>query len=65
MRFRKETLGWTLPRFQSAETDNTWTWLAALAHWMLFLARLIVKDHRLPWQKAQKSLSPQRARQSR
>jgi hypothetical protein len=64
MRFRKESLGWTLPRFQSAETGDTWTWLVALAHWMLFLARPIVKDHPLPWQKAQSSLTPQRVRQS-
>jgi hypothetical protein len=58
MRFRKETLGWTLPRFQSAETGDTWTYLVALAHWMLFLARPIVKDSPLPWQKAQSSLPP-------
>lgn len=64
MRFRKETLGWTLPRFQSAETGDTWTYLVALAHWMLFLARPIVKDSPLPWQKAQSSLTPQRVRQS-
>ena len=58
LRFRKEVLGWTLPRFQSAETGDTWTWLVALAHWMLFLARPIVKDCPLPWQKAQSSLTP-------
>ena len=64
LRFRKESLGWTLPRFQSAETGDTWTSLVALAHWMLFLARPIVKDSPLPWQKAQSSLTPQRVRQS-
>ncbi len=64
LRFRKETLGWTLPRFQSAETGDTWTYLVALAHWMLFLARPIVKDSPLPWQKAQSSLTSQRVRQS-
>jgi len=64
MRFRKETLGWTLPRFQSAETGDTWTLLVALAHWMLFLARPIVQDNPLPWQKAQTHLTPQRVRQS-
>ncbi len=63
MRFRKESLGWTVPRFQSAETGDTWTWLVALAHWMLFLARPIVRDHPLPWQKAQSRLTPQRVRQ--
>jgi len=64
MRFRKETLGWTLPRFQSAETGDTWTLLVALAHWMLFLARPLVRDNPLPWQKAQTRLTPQRVRQS-
>jgi hypothetical protein len=64
VRFRKETLGWTLPRFHSAETGDTWTCLVALAHWMLFLARPMVKDHPLPWQKAQRCLTPQRVRQS-
>lgn len=62
--FTKEILGWTLLRFQSAETGDTWTWLVALAHWMLFLARPIVKDSPLPRQKAQSSPTPQRVRQS-
>ena len=64
MRFRKETLGWTLPRFQNAQTGDTWTQLVALAHWMLFLARPLVQDNPLPWQKAQTRLTPQRVRQS-
>jgi len=41
VRFRKERLGWTLPRFQCAETGDRWT---QLAHWVLYLARLIVPD---------------------
>jgi hypothetical protein len=64
VRFRKEHLGWTLPRFQRAETGDTWSWLVALAHWMLFLARPIVADTPLPWQKPQQRLTPQRVRQS-
>lgn len=64
IRFRKETLGWTLPRFQSAQTGDTWTQLVALAHWMLFLARPPVQDNPLPWQKAQTCLTPQRVRRS-
>ncbi|MFZ5884487.1 MAG: transposase, partial [Chloroflexota bacterium] len=64
LRFRKETLGWTLPRFHSAATGDTWTQLVALAHWMLFLSRPIVQDNPLPWQKAQTNLTPQRVRQS-
>jgi len=64
VRFRKENLGWTLPRFQHAETGDTWTLLVALAHWMLFLARPLVEDMPLPWQKPQTRLTPQRVRQS-
>lgn len=64
MRFRKETLGWTLPRFQRAETGDTWTQLVMLAHWVLFLARPLVADTPLPWQKPQDRLTPQRVRQS-
>jgi hypothetical protein len=64
MRFRKETLGWTLPRFQRAETGDTWTYLIMLAHWILFLARPLVADSPFPWQKKQDRLTPQRVRQS-
>lgn len=64
VRFRKETLGWTLPRFQCAESSDTWTQLVMLAHWILFLARPLVADAPLPWQKPQDRLTPQRVRQS-
>ncbi|MFN3742843.1 MAG: transposase, partial [Anaerolineales bacterium] len=64
VRFRKENLGWTLPRFQRAESGDTWTYLVALAHWMLYLARPIVEDTPLPWQKPQTRLTPQRVQQS-
>ncbi|NJC97164.1 MAG: transposase [Anaerolineae bacterium] len=62
--FRKETLGWTRPRFQSKEAGDRWTELTALVCWMLFLARAIVTDSPLPWQKAQPQLTPQRVQQS-
>lgn len=62
--FRKETLGWTQPRFQSREAGDRWTELTALACWMLFLARAIVIDNPWPWQKAQSQLTPQRVQQS-
>lgn len=64
VRFRKESLGWNLPRFQSAATGDTWTLLVAVAHWVLFLARPMVEDMPLPWQKPQRRLTPQRVRQS-
>jgi hypothetical protein len=62
--FRKDTLGWTTPRFHSKETGDCWTQLTALACWMIFLARAIVEDTPLPWQKAQPHLTPQRVQQS-
>jgi hypothetical protein len=62
--FRKETLGWTLPRFQSKEACDLWTELTAIATWVIFLARSIVADTPLPWQKPQQRLTPQRVQQS-
>ena len=62
--FRKETLGWTQPRFQTKEAGDRWTELTALACWMLFLARALVTDTPFPWQKAQPQLTPQRVQQS-
>jgi len=64
LHFRKETLGWTLPRFQSTEAGDRWTWLTALAAWMIFFARPIVQDTPLPWQKPQPRMTPQRVQQS-
>lgn len=64
IRFRKQSLGWNLPRFQHKETGDRWSWLVALAVWLLYLARPIVQDHPLPWQKPQTSLTPERVQQS-
>ncbi len=64
IRFRKQHLGWTTPQFHSKEVGDRWSWLVALALWMLFLSRKIVQDHPLPWQKPQNDLTPQRVQQS-
>jgi hypothetical protein len=64
IRFRKQRLGWTTPQFQHKEIADRWTWLVALAVWMLFLSRPVVQDHPLPWQKTQEKLTPQRVQQS-
>jgi len=58
LHFRKETLGWTRPRFQSKEAGDRWTWLTALATWIIFLARPVVQDALLPWQKPQPQVTP-------
>lgn len=63
IRFRKQRLGWCKPQFQDKETGDRWSWLVALAVWLLYLARPFVQDHPLPWQKPQTRLTPQRVQQ--
>jgi hypothetical protein len=63
IRFRKQRLGWCKPQFQDKETGDRWSWLIALAVWMLYLSRSVVQDHPLPWQKTQRQLTPQRVQQ--
>lgn len=63
IRFRKQHLGWCKPQFQNKETGDRWSWLVALAVWLFYLARPIVEDQPLPWQKPQIRLTPQRVQQ--
>ena len=63
IRFRKQRLGWTTPRFRHKETGDRWSWLVALSLWLLFFARPIVQGNPLPWQKPQQHLTPQRVQQ--
>jgi hypothetical protein len=63
IRFRKQYLNWTLPRFHDPERCDRWTMLVSLAHWQLYLARGAVHDHPLPWQSAQTELTPERVLQ--
>ena len=60
IRFRKQKLYWTLPHFQDSQSCDRWTNLVDLAFWQLFLARHLVQDQPLPWQKAQQVLTPTR-----
>jgi hypothetical protein len=62
-RFRKQSLAWTLPRFQDADACDRWTLLVTLAQWQLFLARELITDQPLPWQRAQEKPTPERALQ--
>ena len=64
IRFRKQRLGWTTPQFQHKDTCDRWSWLIALAVWLLFLSHPIVEDRPLPWQKPQSKLTPQRVQQA-
>jgi len=62
-RFRKQSLAWTLPRFQDADACDRWTLLVTLAQWQLFLARELITDQPLPWQRPQEKLTPERVLQ--
>lgn len=66
IRFRKQKLGWTIPQFQTNEACDRWTKLVDLAFWQLWLARPLVGDTPLPWQKPrpQGQLSPTRVKRA-
>jgi hypothetical protein len=63
-RFVKQTLNWTTPRLRHPEQADRWTWLVVLAYTQLRLARPLVADSRLPWEKpvAEGKLTPYRVR---
>jgi hypothetical protein len=62
IRFIKQTLGWTTPRVRHPEQADQWTWLVVAAYAQLRLARAIVADARLPWERPQqpRRLTPTR-----
>lgn len=62
IRHWKQQLGWTTPRVRHPEQADRWTWLILAAYTQLRLARLIVCDRRLPWEKplAASKLTPHR-----
>jgi hypothetical protein len=50
-RFSKNTLGWTTPSLCTPEQADRWTWLVLAALTQLRLARGLVDDLRLPWER--------------
>jgi hypothetical protein len=50
-RFAKGTLGWTTPALRTPEQADRWTWLVVAAYTQLRLARGLVADDRLPWER--------------
>ena len=64
-RFIKQTLNWDTPRVRTPEQADLWTWLVVLAFTQLRLARGVLEDARLPWQRPQRvgRLTPSRVRQ--
>jgi hypothetical protein len=65
-RFAKASLGWTTIRPRHPAAADRWTWLLAAAFWQLWLARPLVADQRLPWQRPLPTarLTPGRVRQA-
>jgi hypothetical protein len=64
VRFAKQTLGWTTPRPRHPEQADRWTWLVLAGYAQLRLARAVVADARLPWERPRPpgKLSPYRVR---
>jgi len=63
-RFVKSTLGWVTPALRTPEQADRWTWCIIAAYTQLRLARSLVDDIRLPWEKARHptQLTPARVR---
>jgi hypothetical protein len=63
-RFAKHTLGWTTPSLCMPEQADRWTWLVVGALTQLRLARGLVQDLRLPWERPgdPSTLTPARVR---
>ena len=45
------TLGWTTPRVRLPKQADRWTWLVVAAYTQLRLARGLLADHKLPWER--------------
>jgi len=63
-RFLKQRLHWTVPKLGTPKQCERWSDLMPLMTWELWLARDIVTDNPLPWQKSIDKLTPGRVAQS-
>ncbi|HEY1391685.1 MAG TPA: hypothetical protein VGF38_24345 [Ktedonobacterales bacterium] len=65
-RFLKQTLNWTTPRVRLPVQADRWTWLVVLAYTQLRLARPLLTDLRLPWERRLDgtALTPTRVRRA-
>jgi hypothetical protein len=66
LRFCKQNLGWTTPRVRHPSQADRWTWLVVAAYTQLRLARPLVADRRLPWERPlpPTKLTPTRVRRT-
>jgi len=62
-RFAKQRLHWTLPHLLTLQQALRWSDLMPLLSWQLWLARQLVIDSPLPWQKTQTNLTSGRVAQ--
>src|SRR5213592_3596412 len=51
LRFAKNTLGWTTPAPRTPEQADRWSWLIVAGYTQLQLARGLIADQRLPWER--------------
>ncbi|MHC5717720.1 MAG: hypothetical protein ACYTX0_37845 [Nostoc sp.] len=63
-RFLKQRLHWTMPKLSTPKQCERWSDLMPLMTWELWLARDIVTDNPLPWQKRLDNLTPGRVAQA-
>lgn len=63
-RFVRQRLHWTCPNLSTPEQSACWSDLMPLMTWQLWLAREIVQDSPLPWQKPMTQLTPGRVANS-
>jgi hypothetical protein len=59
-RFVRQRLHWTVPQVSTPKQMETWSDLMPLMTWQLWLARDVVQDSPLPWQKPMTQLTPGR-----
>jgi hypothetical protein len=59
-RLVRQRLHWTIPQLSTPPQMETWSDLMPLLTWQLWLAREVVADSPLPWQKPMTKLSPGR-----
>lgn len=63
-RFLKNTLGWTTPSPRTPAQADRWSWLIIAAYTQLRLARGLIADQRMPWERPRdpQRLTPARIR---
>ncbi len=64
--YPKQTLQWTTLRVRHPEQADRWTWLVVIAYTARRLAKDLVQDQRLPWERPRRPgrLTPYRVRRA-